>query len=518
MNRVSNISKVLLIILLLLICIYAFCFLQNKTIAYLILSLSMTVLIIFMIYLIFGKNIKNKRNEKITQQTCKVTARILAVKTDSPGIIILQLLISLPTKDYVTSLIISKSSENQEIHYRAGQEINVFINPKNPNDIILPDTRKEITEQKKLVWKNILMGTLSLFPIVLLVVGMPVWLIYFNKPDKKFQDIFYIQLNNKQENIWELQFQPPKKLFIKIYDPVSKKKIKTIEDEKDKKMDHYMDFFFSRQEQKVFIIGKGDSPVIDIYDAVTFEKLSDIKKFEQSNVILDKGIASVQYENPYFNRLNKDDVIEITTNDGNKYFYNIPNNKFYYSENELDEYIQETNYNQMSRQMYSFVLSDIPNNVYQHQLYIIETTSKKGIPSLVELAGANTIVVDNFNESRDHYYKYCTLMPLSDGNYFLEGKIIYLEAAFAVILHVAAVNADAEEMISGIDKSGKTLFTIKQSDYPDIKEMTDRHYHPRQHDELKTIRTNDKIVFLFANYGALCVDITTGNILWKYEP
>jgi hypothetical protein len=92
-----------------------------------------------------------------------------------------------------------------------------------------------------------------------------------------------------------------------------------------------------------------------------------------------------------------------------------------------------------------------------------------------------------------------------------------MDASLAIIQHVTAINENADEELSGIDKNGKILFTINQNEYPNIKDMTEYNHVPNYDQKLKVVRSDNKIIFLFGKHGALCVVINTGKILWKYE-
>ena len=66
---------------------------------------------------------------------------------------------------------------------------------------------------------------------------------------------------------------------------------------------------------------------------------------KEPNMIFNKGISDLQSTTVY-NEYAYNDVYAITTNDGNKCYYNIPDNIFYNTEEELTEYYQKIFYNQ----------------------------------------------------------------------------------------------------------------------------------------------------------------------------
>ncbi|HNW88606.1 MAG TPA: hypothetical protein PKN48_03030 [Bacteroidales bacterium] len=509
-NRISRISQLLVFSLLALVSIYALCFIQDKTTAYLIFALSVATFIIYLLWLIVRKRIRRKRNIRITQETPGVNASILAVNATKYNVMVLQLRIGAPGQEYITSLTVADSEENRN-KYSAGRDITVFVDPDNLHHVIIPEPIDGNKPRRKfmLLWiiYSITIGGSVILPIIL---GLA------DNSDRDFKDIAFIKVKGQQENIWEVLYESPKKIFINIYDPRTNKKIKSIKDKKREELDYSTNFIIVQQDQKVFIIGTGKTPLIDVYDALSFAKISDIKTFEKSNSLLAQGISEISNKLFYY-LPNDDGFIEITTNDGNKCYYNIPDDKFYYSEKDLDEYVRKTNDDRLLRQMFSFALSKVPEAVDKHQLYLVEINSEKGIDPLRTLAGTNSLHVDDFNDHDNYYYSYCKLVPLMKDKFFLEGKIIYSDASMVVIQHVTAINKDAKEIISGIGKSGNTLFTINQSDYPNSDDMIEDHYNPRNYQNLNIIRSGDNIIFLFAKYGGLCVEIKTGIIQWKLE-
>ncbi len=313
-----------------------------------------------------------------------------------------------------------------------------------------------------------------------------------------------------------MKFQPPKKIYINIYEPFSKEKIKTIKDKKEEELNNSMDFFISQQGQKVFIVGTGNTPVLDIYDAITYQKLSDIKKFEQSHKKLKEGISEIEHRPSYYGT-NKEDVILITTNDGEKIYYNIPQDKYYKNENVLKEDKEESIYERMKRQMFTFVFSVSQTNSNRHQLCIVESNNKKSIPTLLEISETKNLNTNYFKQYKKQYFKYCNLIPLSGNKYFFECQFLYLDSTMAIIEYYPSMKKDVEELIIGIDKRGKVLFDIKQNDFPGIESFRKNMFKPRHYSKLKVIRDRDKIIILFDVYGAFCIDINTGKITWKFE-
>lgn len=506
--RLSKVAKALLFVLLMLVSIYSFCFIENKTFSYLTAALAFLVLIIFIVYLFIIKKIRNNRNNRITQETQKVNARILAVKTQKFHTV-LQLLVEHPTKEYVSSMVIENTEENRD-KYKAAQNIFIFVDPKDPHHLIIPELHKTNAPRKNINW-----ALLIYIPALSGSFIIPFIINFFDTSDRKFQDIECIQGTGNTENIWVVRYKSPDKLFINIYDPLTNKKIKSIKKNLENEPESYTSFNLCLQDQKVYIMGTGDRPVMDVYDALTFEKISDIKKFEESNTLFKQGISDIQSTTVY-GQFAYEDVYAITTNDGNKCYYYIPDNTFYYSQEELTEYFQKVAHDMLMRQKFIFALSILPEGVDKHQLYLIKATDTSGVNSLLSLAG-NNLNVEYFNSNKGYYYKHCELVPLSSDQYFLEGRIMYFDSSMVIIQHTTAINKDAGVVLSGFDTKGKTLFTINQEDYPNIDEMAEDDFSPRDYQKLNIVRYDNKVVILFGHYGGCCMDVKTGKMLWKLE-
>lgn len=512
MKYFSVLTKLLISILLLSAAVCSFLLIKDDNLAFSISVFWAGLFVVLMFYLAFASRGRRRRNRKIIASTEKVSAKVLSVKRSGINNIILQLMIKNPKKDYVAGFVIHNPIEEQRNQYESGKNIYVYVNPDDPMDIIVPEPIKQKTKGSKSGWQIFFW-----IAVMLPSVGLPVFFSIYDDTEDEFHDIAYIWDNKGQGNIWEVRFSDPDEIVMKVYDPIKDEKLETINDEKDNDYNGYADLFICQQKQKVFIIGKGDTPTIDIYDAVSFEKLSDIKSFEKTNSILANGIASIS-RNSNYNRLSKQEVIEITTADGKKCFYNIDENVFYYSDKELEDHFKNADYLQMSRQLFSFVLSKVPNSVDKFELNLIQSDKITSIQELLSAANSSNLDKEYFNENKDYYYKYCKFVSISGDKYFLKADKIYSDSTMAVIDYVTSLGDNAEEQICGMDKKGQTVFIVKERDFPNKDDMDENNYSPKNNGNLKCKRKDDKMVFLFAQYGAICVDLTNGNLLWKFEP
>ncbi len=507
MNRITRKTKILTYAMLILISVSSFCFLGDQPIAYIIALIPIGLIILFIAYFIIEKRTRETRNMMKIAKFRKEYAKIIAVDYHI-DLLIMQLKISNGKIDYTTSLIINKPDQEMRRAFSEGESIEVWVNPKNQHDITMINIYEKSVASRNVNWITILVIFLNIFIFTI----SPI--VDYINPKKQFQDIAVINTTDKPDIIWEIQYSSPKSIYIKIYDPLNDKKIKTIKDKKEKEFDNNITFFISQQKKNVLIVGTGSTPVFDIYDASSYKKIADIKNFEKSNTIFSTGISSIKHiTSDYW--YNNDDMIELTTNDANKCYYNIQQDKFLYSENDFEKHIEDLDSFFIGQQMFVFALSSVSDHIDKRQLYIIETNDKKGIETLKTHEGINILDVDNFNNNKK--YNHCNLIPLCSDTFFLRGNIIYIDSTMAIVHHVNSVNKNAEELISGIHKSGKQLFRIYEADYPNLKDMKKDEHKPHNH-IIKSTRISNKIVLLFGKYGALCVDVKSGKIIWKYEP
>jgi hypothetical protein len=455
---------------------------------------------------------KNRKN-RIIRDNKKTRAKIVSKKVHNKNTV-LQLQIILGGESYITSYVYRNASNIDGENYAEGQNIEVYINPENQHDIFIPEILKESTRRMRISWSTIFIITVSVTPILI-----PIVIAIFDTSGREFQDIEYFRAGEKQESIWELRFEGPSKIYIKIYDPTNKTKALSIKDKKPKELSSNTHFFIAQQKQNVVIVGDGETPVFDIYDPVTHKKISGIEEFEKNNEILSKGIVKIDSKTIRTKYL-KDKVIEIVTNEGKGYYYNIDKNRFYNSEEEIEKEFKKEDLELLSQHMNTFALSSLRNSpIENHQLYLVEATSKKGIEDLLNFAGTDNLDLSYFEKSYYHRYKHCKLIPLVKDDFFISGKIIYYDFDLIVIQYLESASATAESIIKAYDNTGNTIFTINLSDYPNVGEIkTDKESYLKSYYCQNVIRDNDNLIFLFEEYGALCINLKTGNQVWKFEP
>jgi len=326
----------------------------------------------------------------------------------------------------------------------------------------------------------------------------------------------YIQNTDSTGKIWEVRFESPKKIFIKIHDPFTNKTIKKIKDKKENEHDYYLNFLICSRDSEIVILGLGTTPIFDVYNATTFEKISGISQFRQSNKKLYSGIVKMEKES-ISAKFFKDNIVKIITTDGITCYYNIEKNLFFYTEKEIRRYIEKADKDILAGHLTVFALSTVSGSDFQDQLYVINSEKTNKLDELHRQAGSSSFDPERFNKDKRYSCKKCSARLLSDEK-FLESRLAYYDSTVAVITSLVSMKKDDYDKITAIDKTGKVLFVINGSAYPNRELMDEKGYKPSSYADLKFIRTIDQMVITFKEYGALGIDLTTGKILWKYEP
>jgi hypothetical protein len=471
------------------------------------------ILLILWLSNLISEIIVNKRRNSIIKKNVKIKAKIVSSKIYNNRTI-LQLQIILSGESYITSLVNRISKDESNNIYEEGQIIEVFINPENRYEIFIPEHAKAKTRKFRIDWATIIIVIVTASPIII-----PVIIAISDTSGREFKELAYVRAGEAQESMWELRFEEPSKIYIKIFDPLNKAKTITIKDKKAKELSNYIDFFIARQNQNVVIVGVGETPVFDIYDPITYKKISGIEDFEQKNEVLRKGIAKIESKTIH-SKFNNDKVIQIITNNGSGYYYDINQNRFYNSEDEIEKHFKQADLDLLSQHMSILALSPVPNSaVANHQLCLINATSKKGIDDLLSCVGDGNLDLNNFSKAYYYRFKYCNLTTLLKDDYFINGKIIYYDFDLIVIQYLESASATAEFKIKVFDKTGKTIFKIELKDYPNIEKIKeDYSSNLRSFYCKEVVRENEKLIFLFEKYGALCMDLKTGKQDWKFEP
>lgn len=344
---------------------------------------------------------------------------------------------------------------------------------------------------------NIVIGILSLLFVSFVSCG---------SSEKKYILTYY---HDETKTIWELRYDKPKNIYINIVDPFTNKQIRQIKDKKSSGLDYNISFSMSRHNSNIVLIGFGNTPVFDVYNTNTYEKISGSEKLEQLDPKLKNSIASISrksIDKKYF----RDDIIEIKARDYTKYFYDVQRALFFRSEKELDSFVDKTDYEMTPERLTAFVLSE-------DRLYAVTHQGKEKAYYFFKIAGSSSFDVQYSNKYKQRDCGKCEVSLLSDEK-FARGRIIYSNTSAAVISHIKSRNLYEEGAVSTYFYPDKKLFQIMEKDYPNFAMMKKNNYHPGDRVEVSYVEKDSQVILGFWKYGALCIDLSAGRIIWKFEP
>lgn len=218
---------------------------------------------------------KRKRVRSALQN--KRSAKVVAYKNVKHKLRVLQLEIDEPGENYTAGFVETTTGNDPE-KYANGQNIEVYVNPADKYDIFFSEKTQASQAKIKRPRSDAYIWVTTL--IVTFIV--PLFIHLLNPGSKLFKDLTYISVGDNQEKLWEVRYESPKKMFIKIIDPTTGKTIKKIKDKKESDLDPSMNIVLIQQNQNVVLVGMGNTPVFDVYNSESYEKISDIQKLEQS--------------------------------------------------------------------------------------------------------------------------------------------------------------------------------------------------------------------------------------------
>lgn len=547
MIKITNRTKALIYLFLILICIGALSVFDDQDIAYKICLIAIIGMVVFTVLLILLSRGYNSSEKRIIGYGKRKKAEILATKQQR-NLLILQLKITDWEEEFVTSVVIKNPSGELINQCKDGSSIEVFLNPKNKRHVVISRKREyrakgRFTKIDVFIWgfQALVFGTIALTTLI-------------GQSDKKFQDAALIMNADGQETLWEVFFDSPQKVFLRVYDPFRDKRLLRSKDKKDDEFGYDIEFHICKQNENVVVYGTGKTPIFDIYSTSTYKKIGSIEDLEKKYPLLNSGIAEFTEQDIHYWFL-KEDVIKIVTKDGNYLFYNIEQDSLFESEENIRIYFHSYDTALLNRYQYTYALSFLENSVDKYQLYRIDATHKNHSHKLSQFAGNNNVDVNYYNKEEMYdeiideikitdtiniddipafegsgsiFIEYIEPITVKSENKFkftlltedeilIKAHFLYIDSTIAVISYANSVGNDAKEFISCYNKEGKKLFEIKQDDFPNLKDMEDDNNLPLRYYDMEVSRNENHIVVFFMKYGSICMDLITGETLWKHE-
>jgi hypothetical protein len=303
---------------------------------------------------------------------------------------------------------------------------------------------------------------------------------------------------------------------VDIIDPHSNTKINQISVADTKGLDYNLSFKITKQNDNIVVIGFGDTPVFNVYNPLTFEKIKGMAELETIDPKLDGTIIRMELDSPnslFFN----DIILEFITTYPDRQYYNVQKELYYNNEEELKAYIRKVDEELTPEQLVTFMMFQSDNEENVSQLYKLTSQSKKHSYFFSTHSGSNNNTIEGFNLYKWRDCDKCQLTVLNDLK-FTNTKIEYCDTSIVIVRTHDYTNSPDRETMSAYDSKGVKLFEISQPDYPNLEMMTKSLNLTNVVSEYKHLRDKKQFVLYFGKYGALCMNLSTGKPAWKYEP
>ena len=382
-------------------------------------------------------------------------------------------------------------------------------------------------ETKKTINKKVGCGC-SFIPIVLLfILGyflayqllfpslFPTWirgsfqnLVIF--PSKEGKDKLWIQTDGSFSYIMERKSGGSysigreglfEKTYSYVYDPVSEKVLKG----------YYTDLeYLPASPEMLFMNGKvwvitpsiNAPPFINIYNPDTFEEIMNTQSFCAQNPELSAGLEKLSVER------NKPVRMTLTAKDGKEVIYSVADEMFFDDYPALTKY-----YKEHEKTVNIFTLEAEKNSTSRKVLYYITGPAS-------QLYFSSPRGQNIFEYKGSSSYKDMTAELIAPGKAFLESELLYFDDEIAVVIHQDNIGKTADRMLTCVNKDGKELWTIPQSELFDeikVKESDAFSVIFFMKDKMSVQRSGNTVVFIYKPEGAIAFDLSSGKKLWEFE-
>jgi len=165
------------------------------------------------------------------------------------------------------------------------------------------------------------------------------------------------------------------------------------------------------------------------------------------------------------------------------------------------------------------------NDVHSYPFILVETSNYSQKYLYVNLASCIDLQYASFGQE-DKFFKQLreknVLKHLIPETVLMYPGILYQNESLAIIYYYKPKSNNGNECeILCVDKQGNVLHKIPQTQWPHnnkIKEEING-YHGTNYleDNLSATMSGSSLVVIFKRLGAICIDIKTKKVLWKYE-
>lgn len=291
------------------------------------------------------------------------------------------------------------------------------------------------------------------------------------------------------------------KTYSYVYDPLSENVLKGYSTDLDY-LPASPEMFFINGKVWVITPSINAPPFVNAYNPDTFEEVLNTQSFCAQNPQLSAGLEKLYVDRSLPLRMN------LTAKDGKEIVYSVQDEKFFDGYAELSKYYKEN-----GKTVNIFTLEAEKNSTSRKVLYYITGPSSK-------LYFSNPRGQDIFESGKSKSYEGMTSVPILHEKAFLESELLYFDDEIAVVIHQDNVSKTADRMLTCVDKSGKELWTIPQSELFDeikVKESDAFSVIFFMKSKMSVQRSGNTVVFIYKPEGAMAFDLPTGKKLWEFE-
>ncbi len=386
----------------------------------------------------------------------------------------------------------------KNFEYYVENQIEIWINPNNPDEFYIPvisETIKETNKFQRKIKKRIYLTFIGILVPVFILNGFlfrkeikEVKDFLLGKPSSSknqtydFESLCYV--HNGIHQVWELHAENKQDYKIKIKSPFAHIMLHEISEEV---WGAYQTFDILKIDSNVWVIAsdKNKAPVLNAYDIYTYEKVYTIDSLLAKMSITIEQIKKSSHPafllgykhnklDIYFNSRRAYNVLAFDTYDKKEHFFVLDSLKLY---NSKEEFLSSHYLNDFTSGI--FFLK--PEDYYKNDNNVLYS-------------------VKHYDNNK---YKLTPLKVIRD-----EACVFYQNDQLALLM-IKPDNDPYRYQILAENHQGNTLYSIS-----DVELFTKK--YGLDCSSIKAVELNGKLIITLFNAGVIAININTGEEHWRY--
>ncbi len=516
MRKILSSTRSLLVFILIAAMPVSYFLLEELLITLIVIATLLSLLIAFAILVKVSKNKEKKRLTRPSAGYMSTKAKVIAKTEFEKNICSVTFAFDYQGKNVETKVIIEGCKKQIDTYLREGNNAKIFVNPADPNDVIIPQLAYKQRKQNDdgLFWR--LFEGFFKYIVPLGVAASIIIPLYFTfkdnfkdkfsrdekEPDFRFESLCYFRGNT--ETIWELYSDETSKYRLVVKNPYSKIPIAEITQTYDKLPSN---MHIMAQKDKIWVVAaeRFKMPVIDAYNPYSYQReICDTVFLNMYPEI--QGVPTDSYYpktlNYYENgRASSDlksiydkNIISFETSEGKEYFYVFSTKRLFNNEEELYWYLCLDRYTSL-------------NSFHRHYLFY---DNNKDTSHLYKSTGASVL----FNKYPiDKHWDDPYFNPYLRGNLtqmintpFNKASIIFEKGNVVCVKHINRNNTD----VISVFENEKLLADIDLSKCANYKLLNGAN-------DVFTLQKHDTLFFRSKHLGEIHFHLSTGKTRYSAE-